>query len=472
MRTLVTTSFTLSPFDHMLTPRPLQLLFASLALVFSCDFPIISTSDDIIDDGETVTVNFTESTASLVNPERGFYGGAVDIRSASNPVKAATAKALRAQGITLMYVGFYLTSFMSGDISQAYLNMIQSSMDAIREAGIKCVLRFAYQNDEGSKPWDPTESVVLRHVEQLKPILQKNADVIFVLQAGFVGVWGEWYYTDNFVMNPSSNADYQPRRRLTDALLDALPESRQIALRTPQFKMRMYGLSLKDTLTAATAHSGSALSRLCGHNDCFGASADDYGTFDNETSDRTFWKRDTRYTIMGGETCKLSDYCKCSASLQDMKDYHWTYLNSGYNSSVLNRWSNSGCMEEITNRLGYRLVMENVTYTSNPESGKTIMVTLKFRNDGFAAPMNPRNADLVFVDNSGKESRFPLESDPRTWHPGSHEVKAKITLPASHGTCYLDLSDPLLPDRPEYSIALANTGVFDSETGRNELFDF
>ena len=97
-----------------------------------------------------MSVNFTESTASLVNPERGFYGGAVDIFKASNPVKVTAAKALRTQGMTLMYVGFYLTDFMKGDISQVYLDMIQNSLDAIREAGIKCVLRFAYQNDEGS----------------------------------------------------------------------------------------------------------------------------------------------------------------------------------------------------------------------------------------------------------------------------------------------------------------------------------
>ena len=445
------------------------LALASCLLLFSC----IENSNNGLyeDDGNTVTVSFTESTDALLNPERGFYGGAIDIRSSSNPVSYSSAKALRAKGMTLMYVGFYLTDFMDGDISQAYLNMIQSSMDDIRKAGIKCVLRFAYQNNESDKPWDPSVDVVLRHVEQLKPILQKNADVIFVLQAGFVGVWGEWYYTTNFIMNPSSDSDYQPRRRLTDALLDAMPESRQIALRTPQFKMRMFGLSCKDTLTAAKAHNGSAQARLCGHNDCFGASADDYGTFDNENADRRFWKHETRYTLMGGETCKLSDYCKCPASLQDMKDYHWTYLNSGYNSSVLNRWRNSGCIDEITNRLGYRLVMDKVTYSSNHSAGKPIVITLFFRNDGFAAPMNPRNAELVFVDQSGKVSRFPLDSDPRTWHPGSHELNTEITLPATHGTFYLELADPLLPDRPDYSISLANEGVFDSQTGLNELFE-
>ena len=149
---------------------------------------------------------------------------------------------------------------------------------------------------------DPEVSIVLRHVEQLKPLLQKNEDVIFVMQAGFVGTWGEWYYTGHFNFQPSQNADYLPRKQLTEALLDALPASRQIELRTPQFKMRMYGLSVKDTLTAGTAHNGSPESRLAGHNDCFGASVNDYGTFDNETKDREFWKADSRYTIMGGET--------------------------------------------------------------------------------------------------------------------------------------------------------------------------
>ena len=452
----------------MRTPRSILLLFLPGLLCFSCRETDPDNGQTV--DGDRVIVSYTESTSPLVNPERGFYGGAIDIKSASNPVRAASAKALRAEGKTLMYVGFYLTEFMNGDISQAYLDMIQTSFDALREAGIKCVLRFAYQNSESAKPWDPTVEVTLRHVKQLKPLLQKNADVIFVLQAGFVGVWGEWYYTDNFIMDPRSDDDYKPRKQLTEALLDALPTSRQVALRTPQFKMRMYGLSLKDTLTAATAHNGTPLSRLSGHNDCFGASNDDYGTFDNESNDRAFWKRDTRYTIMGGETCKVSNYCTCTASLKDMEEYHWTYLNSGYHSSVLNRWKSSGCMEEIENRLGYRLVLSEVSYPVKREVGKQMTVTLKLANKGFAAPMNPRNAMLVFVEKSGIETFIPIE-DPREWQPGEHEIDVPFKLPAEHGTVYLALEDPLLQGRPEYSIALANEGVWDADKGWNKLFE-
>lgn len=462
--------------------RSFFILFAALAVACCQPFHFqiggdaneegenpVSDKTEITADG--IKVTFTESTAHLVNPERGFYAGATDIFKASNPITLSKAKSIRTQGRTLMYVGFYLTDFMNGDISEAYLEMIQKSLDAIRDAGIKCVLRFAYQNSESSKPWDPSVDVVLRHVEQLKPILQKNEDVIFILQAGFVGVWGEWYYTQNFIMNPSKDSDYEPRKMLTEALLDALPASRQIALRTPQFKMRMYGLSVKDTLTAAKAHDGSTLARLAGHNDCFGASAEDWGTFDNESRDRDFWKADSRYTIMGGETCNVSDYCTCTASLKDMKSYHWTYLNSGYNSSVLSRWEKSGCMDEIEDRLGYRLVMKEALYSKNPQAGKDFSISMTLENKGFAAPMNPRKAYLVFVDGNGERTEFLLASDPLTWHSGIHNVGARFTLPSAKGTFYLWLPDPLLKDRPEYSIALANKDVFDSKTGLNKLFE-
>ena len=456
--------------------RLLIFLCCVLPLAASCQLINLAEQNvplqndpDLTVDGPKVT--FEESTEHLVNPERGFYAGAIDIRTAKSPVSVSKAKSIRAEGRTLMYVGFYLTEFMDGDISQAYLDMIQKSMDALREAGIKCVLRFAYQNSESSKPWDAPVDVVLRHVEQLKPLLQKNEDVIFILQAGFVGVWGEWYYTTNFIMNPKKDADYEPRKRLTEALMDALPKSRQIAVRTPQFKLRMYGLSLKDTLTAATAHNGSVLSRLAGHNDCFGASSTDYGTFDNERQDRAFWKADSRYFIMGGETCQVSDYCTCTASLKDMKDYHWTYLNSGYNSSVLSGWNSSGCMDQIEDRLGYRLVLEDAAHDNNPQAGEDFALRINFRNDGFAAPMNPRSVYLVFVASDGTRSEFQIAVDPRTWHSGAHAIGTKLKLPAQEGTFYLWLPDPLLKDRPEYSIALANKGVFDSKTGLNKLFE-
>ncbi len=457
-----------------------RLLLLSLALfpAFSCT---VDQPDKEDEQGQQVVpappssdndvvLYFTESSAHITNPERGFYKAA-DIGKNDSAISTSDVKAQVAQGRTLYYLGFYLNNFMSGEISESFLNKIQSSFDALRAGGAKCILRFAYKKSESDKPWDAPQEIVLGHIAQIKPILEKNKDVIFVMQAGFVGVWGEWYYTTNFNYQPSSNADYLPRKQVADALLDALPKEREVSLRTPQFKMRMYGVGLKDTITVNTAHDGSTLSRLGGHNDCFGAAKDDWGTFDQETNDRKFWKADTRYTIMGGETCNVSEYCTCTSSLKDMEDYHWTYLNSGYNTDVISRWNNQGCLDQIKDRLGYRLSLRQVRHSVNPKAGETIRVELVMTNSGFAAPMNPRNAFLVFKDNSGNVTKFPLGSDPRSWQPGTRTLVSAIIVPAEHGTVYLELSDPLLQDRPVYSIALANDGIYDSKTGLNKLFE-
>lgn len=412
-------------------------------------------------------VTYKEAEGEVLNPERGMYS-TFEIHKASFSLSTSSVKAKVATGHTVQLLEFYLTDYMKRDISQDYLDMIQKCFDAMRSGGAKAIVRFAYKQNVDGSDWDPEVAQVLSHVAQLKPILQRNEDVLFVLQAGFVGVWGEWYYTTHFVMEPSSDADYEPRKQLTEALLDAVPTSRQIELRTPQFKMRMYKLALSDTLRAGTAHKGSALSRLAGHNDCFGADDSDMGTFLSNT-DRKFWKAETRYTIMGGETCQVSSYCLCPQTLKDLEDYHWTYLHSDYNRDVLKRWEKDGCMDEIKARLGYRLVLQEVEYDS-PRAGKPCPVTIRLKNKGFAAPMNPRQAYLVWKNADGGTQRISLGSDPRTWHPGNTTVTVSFTPQSDRGSLYLELSDPLLPDNPAYSIALANQGVFDAQTGLNLLF--
>lgn len=408
-------------------------------------------------------VDYEEASGDVVSPERGLYH-AHEVHSGTEPISAASVKALRATGHTLWLLEFYLTDFMTSRISDDYLEKIQDCFDAIRDGGVKAIVRFAYRNNNNNanEDKDPEVNQTLVHVEQVAPILKRNEDVLFCLQAGFIGTWGEWYYTSHF----SSMSD---RKKVTDALLSAVPASRQIQLRTPSFKMSMYGLALKDTITAKTAHDGSVVSRLAGHNDCFGADKNDEGTFADETA-RKYWKAETRYAIMGGETCKVSDYCLCPQTLQDLEDYHWTYLHDGYNMEVLTRWKSSGCFNEIQSKLGYRLVLKDVHYDA-VQAGQRCKVTIRLENKGYAAPMNPREAWLVWVTPSGKEERSFLGADARTWQPGYNAVVSYFTPSTDKGTLYLELPDPLIPDNPNYSIALANKNVFDESKGYNKLFE-
>jgi len=421
------------------------------------------------DEVEGTAVSYVEAAGDVLNPERGLYH-AHEIYADTPMLTGSEVEYYVKTGHKLILLEFYLTEYMAGSIYQSELDRIQQFFDAIRDGGAKAIVRFAYRNTNENYQTivqEPALDIVLKHIEQLKPILQRNEDVLFALQAGFIGSWGEWYYTTNI----SSTAD---RKKVTDALLDAVPTSRQIQLRTPMYKMDMYDYALADTLTAATAHDGSVKSRLAGHNDCFVASADDQGTFKNETT-RQYWKAETRYMIMGGETCDpLKDenyiYCECENTLKDLEDYHWTYLHDGYFAGILNRWKTEGCFDEIQARLGYRLVLKDVHYGAI-EAGKPCQVTIRLYNKGFAAPMNPRQAFLVWETPDGKTEQTPLGADPRTWQPGYNGAVGTFVPSTAEGTLYLKLSDPLLPDNPAYSIALANADVFDAGSGMNKLFE-
>jgi hypothetical protein len=165
------------------------------------------------------------------------------------------------------------------------------------------------------------------------------------------------------------------------------------------------------------------------HNDCFLSSADDLGTYvdpgfeypylGNGSQLKRFsfmrgscahsvgvcgvaWRvTETKYTTMGGETCAKDTRSSCyakdgGAALTELarksliqlpcacadcvpwcvrcvcKGFHWKYLNIGYNELVINTWKSEGCFSNITQRLGYRLLLSpsaTHTYTSAVRPG-------------------------------------------------------------------------------------------------------
>lgn len=454
----------------------IAVAFLTLALSGCSPERLMDVEDEAMQ--TMTTIEFVESDEVLVNPERGFHLSKNFRYVDSTPITTGYVKVNRKLKRTLFYTGYYLTDYMESDIAPEYLSMIRRNMSALREAGGKCILRFAYKTDmsDAGHPWDASPEWVIRHIEQLKPIMQEYGDVIFCLQAGFVGVWGEWCFTDHFVSDPQTPEEHAQRKKVMVALLDAMPKDRQIALRTPMFKKHMFLDSYSDSLTLETAFNGSDLSRICGHNDCFGADRSDMGTFVGKIT-RDFWKSETRYVLMGGETCQVSNYCKCGQSLKDMEDYHWTYVSSG--GDVTKRWKEDDCYEEMERRLGYRLSLKEVSHTSAPEAGHDIQVVLSLRNTGFAAPANPRAVEFVLIDGKDNRTVYELKDvDPRYWFAGEDVVLDRmISIPAdASGRCalYLNLPDPkpTLHDNPLFSIRLANDGIWDEEKGYNKLIEF
>ncbi|ESU22343.1 hypothetical protein FEDK69T_23270 [Flavobacterium enshiense DK69] len=422
----------------------------------------------------TATVNYTSSLAVIANPERGFYKH-TEVHSPSyTGLSESTLNGYRANNITLILRVFYLENFVNGPISDSYLSNMQADFNKIRNAGLKCIIRFAY-SDEKVGVLDAPKAIVLQHISQLKNVLTSNEDVICAMQAGFIGSWGEWYYTDHFGMPPSS-ADYANRREVVDAILASLPSTKMVQIRTPKLKQRVYNTSTP--LSQDQAYNGTTLARVGHHNDCFLASASDYGTYENTSTEYPYLEQETKYLAMGGETCAVYEpRTKCPTALAEMEKFHWAYLNIDYNRSVLSGFQSGGCFPDVEKRLGYRYELVSGTYPQTARANAPMTIAFRVKNSGFSSLYNSRTVFLVLRNTSNsQEYRIPLNTDPRFWSSKTEQViNEAVVLPsnmvAGNYKMYLYLPDKKgsLALRPEYSVRLSNESIWENTTGYNNL---
>ena len=452
------------------------IFFLILSMIFfSCSESVDNKESN--DGYKTDHIEYVESLDNFANPERGFYRFHETSTKNNNILNGSFLNELKNEGISLVYTAYTMPDFRDKPITQEYLDRIITNMNALREHGLKAIVRFRYTNSESDRPWDAPMDILLDHITQLQPIFTEYVDVIAVLEAGFIGVWGEWYYTEYHNFRPSEK-EYGPRRQVLDALLKALPKERMILVRYPAAKLYSFGINYTDTVSITTAYNQSDLSRIGFHNDCFLADQDDRGTFGGNKNFRRFLRWETKYLPMGGETCAPSSYSECSNALKDMSDYHWSFLNMSYHPAVINNWLTNNCMDEVKRRLGYRFVLKEGFFANNLSVGDRFEMVLKLINIGFAAPYNPRNVELILVSKANQEEKyiFDLGIDPRFWFGGENfEIKTSINVTSEmkgkqFDVC-LNFPDPQksLTQNPNYSIRLANEGVWNPVTGYNKL---
>lgn len=428
---------------------------------------------------QTSNLTYTASSAVISNPERGFYKHS----TSNSAIDEANLVDYRLNNnITLLYREIRLDAFVNAPISQDFLNKMQIDFNKIRNAGLKCILRFVYSNSENALPRDATKSLMLSHILQLKPVLQANGDIISVMQAGFIGVWGEWYYTsqadfggNGYNLTPLTAFNYSNRKEILDAILDALPANRTVQIRYPSMKQKLFSLT---ALSSGQAFDETNVSRVGHHNDCFLASPTDYGTYQNTTVEFPYLAQETKYLAMGGETCKLnSPRSDCSTALLEMEKFHWSFLNLDYYPPVIDGFEVDNCFSEIQKKLGYRIQLNSASLPQAVSLGAPLNVTLKIKNTGYSAPYNERNAYIV-LKNLTTNQVYPIlmATDPRTWlGPDELTITESLSLPSNLTTgnykMYLSLPDSAasLADRPEYAIRLANENVWESVTGYNNL---
>jgi hypothetical protein len=207
-------------------------------------------------------------------------------------------------------------------------------------------------------------------------------------------------------------------------------------------------------------------------------SYDDQGTYIT-TSDIDYVADESRYVIIGGETCAPTTQTECNISLARMALHHYTFLNEVYNPTVLTGWQINNCFTDFQKKLGYRIRLTSAQVQSSVSAGKGLYISLNLMNDGFAAPVKLRKLNLVLRNTSTNAIyTLPFQSlaaDVRKWQPGSRTVNEVLTVPADvpTGTYALSLALPdgasSLASNAAYAIRFANTGTWDASSGRNNL---
>ncbi|MFB3788287.1 MAG: DUF4832 domain-containing protein [bacterium] len=425
---------------------------------------------------------YRETRENFPNPERGFYAPRMSRR-------LDKLEGLREQGITLLLVEMDLREFKERDLSPEKLTELREALAAARQNGLKIIFRAAYGFTRNDYRADPTDmNRILGHVRQLGAVLTENAGILFSVQAGFLGPWGEWHGS-NWGDPPSLEA----RRSVLFGWLDALPESIMVEVRRPMFIRDIYTNEPGgSTLTVDTAYRGSKLSRTGWHDDSFLSLPDDGGTFVEPGWDRQrelLWcGQHSRFTSFGGESVGNAANTPIDQVIREMELYHPVYLNIAYHPAVLRGWRQveyrgETAFDYIARRLGYRFVAERLCYTKAVKPGETCHFELMLRNAGFASPHSPRTV-MAGLWRSG-ESRLaqPVilqDADPRRWEPEagtirlSGEIPIPKDLPLGTWQLALQLADPSpsLRDDGRYAIHLANEDISFSElSGLNILAD-
>ncbi len=391
----------------------------------------VSTSPTVITPAPAVvstTVSLSPSATDFPNPDRGFYawGG-------SNFITAFDLGSIQggyASGMRLALASVPLDLYRTSDLPASFLSTLSARFAAVRAAGMKVTLLFAYDFTAGGN--DATSAQIKRHLEQLQPILAANADVIPYMRAGFIGAWGEWHssksgnscgYNSGTTSCTTSDAN---RAIVRDALLANVPATTQIGFRYPSDLQHWYPLA-----------DGPA--RVGAHNDCFLAGPTDTGTYTSSTQ-RPYVQTLTQRASFGGETCENAEAplrSTCADILSEGAQYHLAWLNSTYAPSVMSAWKSGGCYSQVSRTMGYRLQLDALTHNTTAALGSTASFAVDLRNVGWARMFTPRKLVVTLRHKTSGATITGAAGDLSTLvsqASGSTRISVTVPIPAGAQT--------------------------------------
>ena len=418
-------------------------------------------------------------------------------------------------------------------LDEAALANVRQTLANARANGAQGILRFSYAWDDtiGSEPADP--AVIRTHIAQLGAVLREFPDVVYAVEGGMFGPWGE--------MNYSGYASAERSVPIMNAWLEELPPTAALLVRSPCYLLWHAGMTSSD-FDAATGEGRLAYpgaDRLGMYNDGYLGSMSDLGTWHGNPPPKSGLTREMGVRWLatrqggipyGGEFgyCGLTWVTNrgplCNPNLNIVEEWyrtHLTYLRDfGEHQSIakflstlqldssltnfpgaprLDEWLGRDLRSFVRAHLGYRFVARGFEMPATVRRGRELRFSLAIENTGFNDIHWPTKAALLFVPHDERETKAPdaaaaaegadssapiapsvrlgLPLDLREAHSAKTEVfTIGITTPDLAPGDYdilldirLDLPRPEGVSGPDPSVRLANAGAWDDAHQANRL---
>ena len=411
-------------------------------------------------------VTYQTLSSSIPNPERGFYHYTSTGSSGGyNLLTQSTLSGYRtSENITVIQRQFFLRDFITGiPITTTYLTNMQTDFNRIRAAGSKVIVRFTYTSSSSYTVFQPTKAQILAHIAQLAPVVNANKDVIVAIQAGFIGKYGEWYYTGSSEFGNSDYTQYTAtqwanRKVVMNAMINTFDISIPLQVRYVYAKQKMYG--------------NTYVGRIGFYNDAFLANYGDSGTFlvsgskgVPSAADVRYWQNSTVNNLVSGETNMVnSPRTDCTNSILELNKFNWSLINKDYFPTVITNWQANGCFSTIQKSIGYDFRLNNSSITNG-------VLTINMGNYGYANLFKDRKAYLVCKNTATNVNySFLIDVNIKNCATTNYNITtnlAALGLPAGAYRLYLNLPDPFISNKL-YSIQTSNLNTWTTE-GFNDL---
>jgi hypothetical protein len=361
--------------------------------------------------------------------------------------------------------------------------MLQQGLKRLRAAGLKTIIRFTYNYPHGRgddlKGNDAPIGAILEQMRALAPVINRNRDVIYAMQAGFIGFWGEWHNSS------SGNDDVHVHNRFLDQFRALFAGSTLLEVRDP-YQIRDYSLHLFREDSGHKREIGLGM-----HNDAFATPPFDGGTFVPGAVDGgpPYTEAELRRTAQTaghlfsmeaspGEASTALQNCD-TATADNFLTYAATYSLSGYDvaSASSPLLQQGGCLNQALARVGPHFTLRAASLRRLPGPEHELLLGLRIENTGWARLSRPRALYLSLAPQGGAPVLHRIDADLSSIAPGetfAWSVAVPVNPAPGHYRAALAAPDPAerLRGRADYALLFESTDVADATAGVNVLGRF